>query len=268
MRSRRKTTAPKPSPNKPRRLSLADIDFIIGKLRLSTKYGRDQLLADINSELDQYDFERRSKARSLSTQEREFEKFHASLKRLKSNLPLRGDPVFNAITRLGEVYAKAHGPHPGIVPRTLSRLQQPELDESGIDFRSSRRLSQLIEIVNDIDRWLCEGDKAALPNLGWKRLERLYGETRPAYARLIGKRLPAVYEKHIASLGRSANSNNRGPQTVYKPWVGFIFEVTRAAKIEAKSLGAIAKNWERMRKTEEPFEMIIPVGPQWVDNPD
>lgn len=63
-------------------------------------------------------------------------------------------------------------------------------------------------------------------------------------------------------------NNNRGVQTVYKPRVEFVLEVTRAAKIETKSLGAIAKNWERMSKTKEPFEMVIPDGPQWVDSAD
>jgi hypothetical protein len=256
------------SAQKARRLLLPDLDLIIAKLKLSPKHGCEQLLADVNCVLDQYDFEQRSQAASLSKQTSKFNGFHASLKRLKRNLPSRGDPVFNAISRLGDDYANRHGPHPGIVPREMPSLQLPELDETEIDFRSSRRLNELIETVNQIDRWLSGGDKAAIPNMGWKQLERLHGETRPAFARLIGKRLPAVYEKHVGPLGRSANSNNRGPQTVYKPWVTFIFEVTKAANIEAKSLGAIAKMWERMRRSNEPFELIIPVGPQWVDSPD
>jgi hypothetical protein len=251
----------------------------IGRQRLDED-GKDwrkrQLLYDLNEALAQYAFEASYEAKLTPKQfRRKFDALHSSLTRLKTALPSprHDDRLFEAVRRHGEVYAKDHGPHPGLQSRPLPGISLPDLNEQDMEFQSSRRLRDLIEAVDQVERWMRCYDETVVPKTAWARLEiALDRSTRTSRVRLIGKGLPAIYEKHFDSLPHSASSSNRATGTRnYRPWVHFVCAVCEAAQIRTGSSvlskATVEQYWKRMAK-KNPFVMVQPIGPNWENTSD
>jgi hypothetical protein len=271
----------------PRQLSLSDVDHIVEKLSLIhvNTEKRHQLLSDLNEALAQYAFEAGYEDILTPKQlRRQLDALHVCLKRLLIRLPRSNDStvsqserqrqeatrLFNTLSQIGEAYAKQHGPHPGIEPRELPRVKLPDLDEEGVYFRSSRVVETLIKTTEQVADWMNDYDEAVVPKVTWKRLENSLGRTRSAYVRLIGKHLPAIYEKHFEPLRRSSSDRVTGKR-FYQRSAQFISRVMERANVGTKSgrltLDTIEQYWKRMR-ADEPFEMVQPLGRGWTAQPE
>ena len=250
-----------------------------------TENEKKQLLRAVNEALDQYAIDNRhEKLPTLNQFEESFLQVRDQLKRLKRVLPSRrghdrDHQLFEAICRHGEAYAKKHGPHLGLDPIQLPPMLG--LDEQERNFRSSQRLRELIEAVEEVVLWLDDYDQYLVPNIGWKRLEAYWkrqvrggkkGEgLRKARVRLIGHALPEIYKKHFGQLPSSASSSgkNRDSQ-ISRPWVKFVCEVygtafDLTAKQNRLSPATVEEYWKRMR--EAGLKTELPIGPQWRTNP-
>ena len=81
------------------------------------------LRRDLNKAISDFQFRRSYAIAPTQAQFRKrFNGLHAALKRVKAKLPPADsqNDLFNYIRRLGEAYARVHGPHPHIEPRELS----------------------------------------------------------------------------------------------------------------------------------------------------
>ena len=61
----------------------------------------------------------------------------------------RQNDLFNYIRRLGEAYAAAHGPHPGIDPRKFPSLSEFGLEDETPDFNSAQRLREVFQRLRE-----------------------------------------------------------------------------------------------------------------------
>jgi len=114
------------------------------------------LRGDLNAAISQFKFRQGYATAPTLTQFRQrFDRLRAALRRVKGELPPidRQNDLFNYIRRLGEAYAAAHGPHPGIDPRKFPSLSEFGLEDETPDFNSAQRLRELIESVEQVSRW-------------------------------------------------------------------------------------------------------------------
>jgi hypothetical protein len=132
---------------------------------------------------------------------KQFNDLHHALKRLKAKLPPadRQNEMFNYLRLLGESYAAAHGPHPGIEPRKLPSFAGL-LEDEPRDFNSEKRLRGLIDGVDQVSRWMNSYNEDLVPKMGWSKLEKIYGRTHTPELWLIGKELPKIFENHFGQL--------------------------------------------------------------------
>ena len=128
----------------------------------------------------------------------------------------------------------------------------------------------MIESVEQITFWMKDYDEARVPKAGWSILESEYGKSLNPDYWLIGKKLPAIYAKHIGEVtgwGELVDpvTSERKPQG----WVVFILDILDAAGIMSRdgkpyTAGAVDK-YRRRAAVEEPFELT---GSDLSDNPD
>jgi len=168
---------------------------------------RDELNAELNAAISQFKF-RQGYATALKPTRfrKEFESLRAALRRLKAKLPPidRQNDLFSYLRRLGEAYAAAHGPHPGIDPQKFPSLSGFGFEDETPDFNSAHRLRELIESVEQVSRWMADYNEDFVPKMGWSKLEKIYGATHSPELWLIGKQLPAIFIKYF---GQSKGPN-------------------------------------------------------------
>jgi hypothetical protein len=211
------------------------------------------LRGDLNAAISQFKFRQGyATAPTLTQFRKRFDRLRAALRRVKGELPpidLQND-LFNYIRRLGEAYAAAHGPHPGIEPRKFPSLSGFGLEDEPSDFNSARRLRELIESVEQVSRWMAYYNEDLVPKMGWSKLEKIYGPTHSPELWLIGKQLPAIFIKYF---GRSKGPN-RARQGRSR-CDGFVVDVLEYAGIKTNrnkpyEADSVEKYRRRARKPE------------------
>jgi hypothetical protein len=159
---------------------------------------RDALRRDLNKAISDFQFRRSYAIAPTPAQFRKrFNDLHSALKWVKAKLPPadRQNDLFEYIRRLGEAYARVHGPHPHIEPRPVS-LRGLGLEDE-VDFNSAQRLRELIESVHQISCWTEDYDENLVPKVGWSKLEKRYGRTHSPELWLIGKQLPKIFDEYF-----------------------------------------------------------------------
>jgi hypothetical protein len=111
------------------------------------------LRGDLNAAISQFKFRQGYATASKPTRFRkEFESLRAALRRLKTKLPPidRQNDLFNYLRRLGEEYAAAHGPHPGIDPQKFPSLSGFGLEDEPPDFRRFGSEDGLVQAAENL----------------------------------------------------------------------------------------------------------------------
>jgi hypothetical protein len=214
---------------------------------------QDALRGDLNAAISQFKFRQGYAIAPTLTQFRErFDRLRAALRRVKGELPPidRQNDLFNYIRLLGEAYAAAHGPHPGIEPRELPSLSGFGLEDEPPDFNSAQPLRELIETVDQVSGWMAYYNEDLVPKIGWSRLQKIYGRTHSPELWLIGKQLPAIFIKYF---GRS-KTPNRARQG-YSRCDCFVVDVLEYAGIKTNKnkpyeVDSVEKYRRRARKPE------------------
>ena len=157
-----------------RPLSASEVEDLIAQYSKSAFQPdtRNALHRDLNKAISDFQFRRSYAIAPTPVQFRKmFNDLHAALKRVKAKLPPvdRRNHLFEYIRRLGEAYARDHGPHPHIEPRELPSLRGFE-DE--VDFNSAQRLRELIESAHQISCWMEDYDENLVPKVAWSKLEK------------------------------------------------------------------------------------------------
>jgi hypothetical protein len=211
------------------------------------------LRGDLNAAISQFKFRQGyATAPTLTQFRKRFDRLRAALRRVKGELPPidRQNDLFNYIRRLGEAYAAAHGPHPGIEPQEFPSLAGFGLGEEPPDFNSARRLRELIESIHQVCSWMEAYNEDWVPKGGWSKLEKIYGPTHSPELWLIGKQLPAIFKKYF---GRSKGRNRarRG----YSRCDVFVVDVLEYADIKTNKnkpyeADSVEKYRRRARKPE------------------
>jgi hypothetical protein len=277
-----------------RPLLLSHVDFIaddisrrIGRPKLSQRQKR-ELWSDLRWALQQYQFEL-SQPGHLKKFTAEFRGLYARLRALRREFERCGfldygpssadtckmedqrrvlarhsrlvrNRMFKAIRAHGEAYAQKHGPHFGIAPRQIPRidLREFEIDDEderkNREYGSSRILIDLIEKLVQVERWMGEYDPSLVPQSASDRIGR---RTHKPYVRLIGQYLPELYEKYFGPIKGPSNPR----------WVKFTSMVLKETLQIVAPSGTIKKYRKRMRESGEPFEMVLPTGPEWQEWP-
>ena len=257
---------------RPPRLTFREVDTIVddvsralGKRRASEKK-KGRLLHSVNEVLAQYATDvRHEKLPSQNEFEKNWYELRNQLKRLKRTLPSprggdRDLQLFEAICRHGEAYAEKHGPHRGLEPIQLPALSLPGLDQPELNYRSSALLRELIDRIEQVDKWMAAYNKDLVPRMGWKRLEAHWKKEavrgrgrdialRKARVRLIGDALPKLYEEYFGKLPRSASSSGKNRDgRIYRPWVIFVCAIHKAAFDRDIPPATVEEYWKRMQK--------------------
>jgi hypothetical protein len=214
---------------------------------------QDALRGDLNAAIWEFKFRQGyATAPTLTQFRKRFDRLRAALRRVKGELPPidRQNDLFNYIRRLGEAYAAAHGPHPGIEPREFPSLSGFGLEDEPPDFNSAQRLRELIESVEQVTRWMAYYNEDLVPKTGWSKLEKIYGPTHSSELWLIGKQLPAIFIKYF---GRSKGPNRAGQG--YSRCDGFVVDVLDCAGIKTNKnkpyeADSVEKYRRRARKPE------------------
>jgi hypothetical protein len=208
---------------------------------------------DLNAAISQFNFRQGyATARKPTRFRKDFESLRAALRRLKAKLPPidRQNDLFNYLRRLGEAYAAAHGPHPGIDPQKFPSLSGFGLEDETPDFNSARRLRELIESVEQVSRWMAYYNEDVVPKIGWSKLQKIYGPTHSPELWLIGKELPAIFIKYFGQ----SKGPNRARQG-YSRCDGFVVDVLEYAGIKTNKnkpyeADSVEKYRRRARKPE------------------
>src|SRR5262249_36838680 len=188
------------------------------------------LHVDLNAAIWEFNFQRGYTTARTPTQFRKrFDRLRAALRRVKGELPPidRQNDLFNYIRQLGEAYAAAHGPHPGVEPRKFPSLSGFGLEDEPPDFNSAQRLRELIESVEQVSHWMADYNEDWVPKMGWSKLEKIYGPTHSPELWLIGKQLPAIFKKYF----RRSKGRNRARQG-YSRCDIFVVDVLKYADIK------------------------------------
>jgi hypothetical protein len=127
--------------------------------------------------------------------------------------------LFNYLRRLGEAYAAAHGPYPGIDPQKFPSVSGFGLEDETPDFNSARRLRELIEPVEQVSRWMAYYNEDLVPKMGWSKLEKIYGPTHSPELWLIGKQLPAIFKEYILGNPRAQTEPGRAIPAATVSWL-------------------------------------------------
>jgi hypothetical protein len=218
------------------------------------------LRRDLNKAISDFQFRRSYAIAPTQAQFRKrFNGLHAALKRVKAKLPPADsqNDLFNYIRRLGEAYARVHGPHPHIEPRELS-LRGLGLEDE-VDFNSAQRLRELIESVHQISCWMEDYDENLVPKVGWSMLEKGHGRTHSPELWLIGKQLPKIFDKYF----RHSKGGDRAKQLsdeTYSRCDHFVVAVLDYAGIRSKnnkrySAHTVEKYRSRAAQAPEGFEL-------------
>jgi hypothetical protein len=238
-----------------RRLSASEVEELVRRYSKITFELRTQnaLRRDLNAAIYQFKFRQGyATAPTLTQFRKRFDRLRAALRRVKGELPPidRQNDLFNYIRRLGEAYAAAHGPHPGIEPRKFPSLSGFGLEDDPPDFNSAQRLRELIESVEQVSRWMASYNEDLVPKMGWSKLEKIYGPTHSPELWLIGKQLPEIFRKYF---GRSKGPNRA--RQGYSRCDGFVVDVLEYAGIETNKnkpyeADSVEKYRRRARKPE------------------
>jgi hypothetical protein len=238
-----------------RPLSASQVEKLVRRYsQITFELGTQNALSgDLNAAISQFKFRQGyATARKPTRFRKDFESLRAALRRLKAKLPPidRQNDLFNYLRRLGEAYAVAHGPHPGIDPQKFPSLSGFGLEDETPDFNSAQRLRELIESVEQVSRWMAYYNEDLVPKIGWSKLQKIYGPTHSPELWLIGKQLPAIFIKYF---GRSKGPNRA--RQGYSRCDGFVVDVLKYAGIETNKnkpyeADSVEKYRRRARKPE------------------
>jgi hypothetical protein len=241
------------APSRP--LSAKSVEQLVARYsQITFELGtQNALRGDLNTAISQFKFRQGYATAPTLTQFRQrFDRLRAALRRIKGELPPidRQNDLFNYIRRLGEAYAAAHGPHPGIDPQKFPSLSGSGLEDETPDFNSAQRLRELIASVEQVSRWMAYYNEDLVPKIGWSKLQKIYGPTHSPELWLIGKQLPAIFKEYFAR----SKDPNRARQGCSR-CDGFVVDVLEYAGIKTNKnkpyeADSVEKYRRRARKPE------------------
>jgi hypothetical protein len=138
---------------------------------------------------------------------------HSGIERMSSSLPSLTITMQFDREKSNRAIAADIGVSPDAVdlaPKAVARNQAPDKHvsqdgnsteenyavEMPPDFNSAQRLRELIQSVDQVYCWMENYSEDLIPKSGWSKLEKIYGRAHFPELWLVGKRLPAIFDKH------------------------------------------------------------------------